>query len=119
MSIIAKYIRLSVDDGITESLSIPHQSMILDAHIDELDIPNATVIEFVDNGYTGTNMERPALQEMLDLVRSGRVNCIVVKDFSRFSRNALESGYYIEQVFPLYHIRFISVSDCVIIGLSK
>jgi len=64
-------------------------------------------------------MERPALQEMLDLVRSGRVNCIVVKDFSRFSRNALESGYYIEQVFPLYHIRFISVSDCVIIGLSK
>jgi DNA invertase Pin-like site-specific DNA recombinase len=56
-------------------------------------------------------MERPALQEMLDLVRSGRVHCIVVKDFSRFSRNALESGYYIEQVFPLYRIRFISVSD--------
>jgi len=110
-SVIAKYIRLSLDDGVTESLSIPHQHMILDAHIDELEIPNATVIEFVDNGYTGTNMERPALQDMLDLVRSGRVNCIVVKDFSRFSRNALESGYYIEQVFPLYHIRFISVSD--------
>ena len=109
--IIAKYIRLSLDDGITESLSIPHQHMILDAHVDELEIPNATVIEFVDNGYTGTNMERPALQEMLDLVRSGRVNCIVVKDFSRFSRNALESGYYIEQVFPLYRVRFISVSD--------
>ena len=109
--VIAKYIRLSLDDGITESLSIPHQHMLLDAHIDELEIPNATVIEFVDNGYTGTNMERPALQEMLDLVRSGRVNCIVVKDFSRFSRNALESGYYIEQVFPLYRVRFISVSD--------
>jgi DNA invertase Pin-like site-specific DNA recombinase len=109
--IIAKYIRLSLDDGITESLSIPNQHMILDAHIDELEISNASVIEFVDNGYTGTNMERPALQEMLDLVRSGRVNCIVVKDFSRFSRNALESGYYVEQVFPLYHIRFISVSD--------
>ncbi|MCL1842321.1 MAG: recombinase family protein [Defluviitaleaceae bacterium] len=110
-SVIAKYIRLSLDDGITESLSIPNQHMLLDAHIDELEIPNATVIEFVDNGYTGTNMERPALQEMLDLVRSGRINCIVVKDFSRFSRNALESGYYIEQIFPLYRIRFISVSD--------
>jgi len=109
--VIAKYIRLSMDDGISESLSIPHQHMILDAHIDELEIPNATVIEFVDNGYTGTNMERPALQEMLDLVRCGRVHCIVVKDFSRFSRNALESGYYVEQVFPLYKVRFISVSD--------
>jgi len=109
--VIAKYVRLSLDDGVTESLSIPNQHMILDAHIDELEIPNATVLEFVDNGYTGTNMERPALQEMLDMVRSGRVNCIVCKDFSRFSRNALESGYYIEQVFPLYHIRFISVSD--------
>ena len=108
---ISKYIRLSVDDGITESLSIANQHILLDAHIDDLQIPNATVIEFVDNGYTGTNMERPALQEMLSLVRSGRVNCIVVKDFSRFSRNALESGYYIEQVFPLYRIRFISVSD--------
>lgn len=109
--VIAKYIRLSVDDGISESLSIPHQHMILDAHIDELEIPNATVIEFVDNGYTGTNMERPKLQEVLDLVRCGRVHCIVVKDFSRFSRNALESGYYVEQVFPLYKVRFISVSD--------
>ena len=108
---IAKYLRLSLEDGITESLSIPHQRMLLDAHIDELEIPNATVLEFVDNGYSGTNMSRQALQEMLDLVRSGRVNCIVVKDFSRFSRNALESGYYIEQVFPLFQTRFISVSD--------
>jgi len=111
--VIAKYIRLSMDDGISDSLSIPHQHMLLDAHIDELEIPNpnTTVIEFVDNGYTGTNMERPALQEMLDLVRCGRVHCIVVKDFSRFSRNSLESGYFIEQVFPLYKVRFISVSD--------
>jgi DNA invertase Pin-like site-specific DNA recombinase len=109
--VYAKYIRLSLDDGVTESLSIPNQHMILDEHIDEMEIPNATVLEFVDNGFTGMNMERPALQEMLDLARSGRINCIIVKDFSRFSRNALESGYYIEQVFPLFQIRFISVSD--------
>ena len=109
--IIAKYIRLSIEDEKTESMSIPHQSLLLDRHIDELDIPNATVMEFVDNGHSGTNMERPAVQEMLDLVRGGRVNCIAVKDFSRFSRNAMDSGYFIEQVFPLYQVRFIAVDD--------
>jgi DNA invertase Pin-like site-specific DNA recombinase len=48
---------------------------------------------------------------MIDLVHCGRINCIVTKDFSRFARNEMESGYYIEQVFPLYRVRFISVSD--------
>ena len=109
--VIAKYMRLSLDDAVTKSFSIPHQRKLLDRHIDELDIPNATVLEFIDNGHSGTNLERPAMQELLDLVRCGKVNCIIVKDFSRFSRNALESGYYIEQVFPLYGIRFVSVDD--------
>jgi len=109
--VIAKYIRLSLDDEASESQSIPHQRLLLNKHIDELEIPNTEVLEFVDNGYTGTNMERPGVQEMLDLVRSGKVNCITVKDFSRFSRNSMDSGYFIEQVFPLYQVRFISVSD--------
>jgi DNA invertase Pin-like site-specific DNA recombinase len=109
--VIAKYLRLSIDDAVSESMSIPHQRLMLDEFIDELAIPNTTVIEFEDNGYTGTNLDRPAAQEMLDLVRCGRVNCIVVKDFSRFSRDSMESGYYVEQVFPLYGVRFISVSD--------
>jgi len=109
--VIAKYIRLSLDDAISESLSIPNQRLLLDKHIEELDLPNATVMEFVDNGYTGTNLERPAVQEMLELVRCGRVNCIIVKDFSRFSRDAMESGYYIEQVFPLYQVRFIAIGE--------
>jgi DNA invertase Pin-like site-specific DNA recombinase len=108
---IAKYIRLSLDDAVSDSLSIPNQRALLDRHIDSLDIPNAEVLEFVDNGYTGTNLQRPALQEMLDLAQSGRVNCILVKDFSRFARNEIESSYYVEQVFPIYRIRFISVSD--------
>lgn len=51
------------------------------------------------------------MQELLELVRNGRVNCIIVKDFSRFGRNAIETGYFIERVFPLYGIRFISLSD--------
>ena len=109
--VIAKYLRLSLDDAVSESMSIPHQRLMLDEFVDELNIHNATAIEFVDNGYTGTNLIRPGAQEMLDLVRCGKVNCIVVKDFSRFSRDSMESGYYIEQVFPLYGVRFISVSD--------
>jgi DNA invertase Pin-like site-specific DNA recombinase len=109
--VIAKYIRLSQDDAVSDSLSISHQRLILDSHIEELDIPNAEVIEFVDNGYTGTNTDRPGFQDMIDRVRCGRVNCIVTKDFSRFARNAIESGYYIEQVFPLFRIRFIAVNE--------
>ena len=61
--VIAKYIRLSIEDEKTESMSIPHQRLMLDRHIDDLDIPNATVLEFVDNGHSGTDMERPAVQE--------------------------------------------------------
>ena len=109
--IIAKYVRLSIEDEKTESMSITHQRLLLDMHIEALEIPYATVLEFVDNGHSGTNMERPAVQEMLDLVRAGRIQCIAVKDFSRFSRNMLDSGYFIEQVFPLYQVRFISVAD--------
>ena len=109
--VIAKYLRLSLDDNVTDSLSIPSQHLLLDEHIESLDIPNAKVLEFVDNGFTGTNLDRPAMQEMLDLVGAGKVNCIITKDLSRFSRSNIESGYYIEQVFPLYSIRFIAVSD--------
>jgi DNA invertase Pin-like site-specific DNA recombinase len=108
---IAKYLRLSVEDERSESLSIPNQRKILNRHLESLDIPNAEFTEFVDNGYTGTNMERPAMQELLELVRGGRIQVIAVKDFSRFSRSSLDSGYFIEQVFPLYGVRFISVSD--------
>jgi predicted site-specific integrase-resolvase len=109
--IIAEYIRLSVDDNITESLSISNQKAILDKFIDDLEIPNIEVIVKIDNGYSGTNMERPAVQELLELVRSGGVNMICVKDFSRFSRSAMDSGYFIEQVFPLYGVRFVAVGE--------
>ncbi|GHV41780.1 hypothetical protein FACS189490_09350 [Clostridia bacterium] len=108
---IAKYLRLSIEDEKTESLSIPNQRQIIDRYIDELDIPNVEILEFCDNGHSGTNMERPAVQEMLELVRSGKIQCLIIKDFSRFSRSALDSGYFIEQVFPLYGVRFISISD--------
>ena len=108
--IIAKYIRLSLDDAQTDSMSLGHQRLLLDKHIADSDL-TGPVREFVDNGFSGLNFERPAVQELLELVKDGSVGCILVKDFSRFGRNAIETGYFIERVFPLYRVRFISVSD--------
>ena len=108
---IAKYIRLSIEDAKTESLSIENQRLELDRYIDAMDIPSTEVLEFVDNGYSGTNFERPAVQELLELVRQGRVNCIAIKDLSRFGRNMVDTGYYIECVFPLFRVRLIAISD--------
>jgi DNA invertase Pin-like site-specific DNA recombinase len=100
-----------MDDIKSESLSIVNQHNLLDRFIETMDKEDAEVLEFVDNGYSGTNFERPAMQELLTLVQQNRINCIIVKDFSRFGRNSIEAGYLLEMVFPVFHIRFISVSD--------
>ena len=109
--VIAQYLRFSLDDSKSDSMSIENQRTIVSKYIETLDIPDAQIMEFVDNGYSGTNFERPAVQQLLELVREGKVHCIIVKDFSRFGRNAIESGYFIERVFPLFRTRFISVTD--------
>lgn len=110
--VIALYIRLSLEDTKTESLSIPNQKLILREKAMSLpEWENCEILEFVDNGHTGTNFERPAVQELLTMVQAGKIDCIIVKDLSRFGRNSIETGYFIERVFPLYHTRFISVSD--------
>lgn len=110
--VIALYIRLSAEDSKVGSFSIENQKRVLHQYADAMeDIPNAEVLEFVDNGYSGTNFERPAVQELLDKVREGAVNCIIVKDFTRFGRNSIEVGYFMERVFPLYGVRFISLND--------
>lgn len=110
--VIAKYIRLSLEDVKYDSLSIENQRLVIDAHIAEMpESDNAEILEFVDNGYSGTNFERPEVQRLIELVRSNRVDCIIVKDFSRFGRNSIETGYFIERVFPLFHTRFIAIGD--------
>lgn len=94
---IALYIRLSIEDSKTESLSIHNQRLALRKHAETLlDTNDYEILEFVDNGYSGTNFERPSVQELLELVRTFKINCIIVKDFSRFGRNSLEVGYFIE-----------------------
>ena len=112
MNKIALYIRLSLEDEKYDSLSVENQQKILREKAMSLpEFAACEIEEFIDNGHTGTNFERPAVQRLLDMVRSGEVCCILVKDFSRFGRNSIETGYFIQKVFPLYHVRFISVSD--------
>lgn len=80
--VIALYIRLSVEDFKTESLSIPNQKLILCEKAMSLpEWDNSEILEFIDNGHTGTNFERPAVQELLTMVQAGKINCIIVKDY--------------------------------------
>ena len=110
--VVALYIRLSIEDIKVESMSIDNQKLALHKRADAMeDFCNAEIVEYIDNGYSGTNFERPAVQELIDAVRAGKVNCIIVKDFSRFGRNSIEVGYFMERVFPLYGVRFISIND--------
>ena len=83
------------------SFSIENQKHALHQYVDAMeDVGDVEVLEFVDNGYTGTHFERPSFQEMLDLVREGQIHCVIVKDFTRFGRNSIEVGYFMEKVFP-------------------
>lgn len=109
---IAIYIRLSKesDKYMEESNSITMQRILLQNYV-EKNFAEYTLSEFVDDGYTGTNFNRPGIQKLLDMVKDSRIDCIVVKDFSRFARDYIELGSYLEQIFPFMKVRFISVND--------
>jgi len=110
--VIALYMRLSLDDGYGESESIANQRKLLNHYISCRDeFAGCEVLEFADDGYTGTNFNRPAVTDMLNQVKNGKINCVVVKDFSRFGRTHIEVGDYIEQIFPFLGVRFISVNN--------
>ena len=63
----------------------------------------------IDNVFSGTNFDRPEFVRMIEAVKSGKIQCVVVKDLSRFGRDYLETGYYIETIFPLLNVRFIAI----------
>ena len=116
--IVAKYLRLSSEDddlnqtGKLESNSISNQRDLLDYFIARApDFAGATVIEFCDDGWSGKNFERPAFQDMIAQAQKGGINCILVKDMSRFGRDYLVVGNYISRVFPFLGVRFIAVND--------
>lgn len=115
---LAKYIRLSTADEAVkygdkvESNSVTHQRMLLDRYIQShSEFSGCTVLEFQDDGHSGTNLERPGIRALLDAAHRRKIDCIIVKDLSRFARDHLISGHYLEQVFPTLGVRFISVND--------
>lgn len=105
------YIRLSREDGDkAESESVSSQRAILERFISAH--PEINLYDnYIDDGWSGTDFNRPAFQRMLADITGKRVNCVIVKDLSRFGRNYVEAGKYLETVFPLFNIRFISVND--------
>ncbi len=111
------YIRLSLEDESVakgekiESGSIASQRLCIGEYAKKHTDVSSDLVEFVDDGYSGTNMERPAMQRLLQLVTMGRVRTIIVRDLSRFARNYLEAGHYLEHVFPAYDVRVISIND--------
>ena len=118
---IGLYLRLSDEDGreFRESNSITSQRDILKNYVrSHREFADYYMAEFCDDGYSGTNFARPGVQKLLDQVRAGVISVIMVKDFSRFGRNYIEVGNYLEQVFPFLGIRFISVNDGFDSGVS-
>ena len=116
---IAIYLRLSLEDVDKrtnkikdESNSIASQRMLINRHLDQnpllCDLPR---IEFCDDGFSGTNFDRPDFAKMIEYAKHGEISCIVVKDLSRFGRDYLEVGDYLEHIFPFLGIRFKSIND--------
>ena len=106
------YLRLSKDDEKAgDSLSIENQRLILQKYVAEQGWE--LVDEYVDDGYSGTNFDRPDVQRLLEDAKNGRIDIIIVKDLSRFGRNYIQVGQYVDYIFPMYNIRFIALSDNV------
>ena len=108
---VGGYVRLSVEDsGKPGTDTIEEQKSLIVGYIEEhADL--RLVRLYCDNGHTGTNFERPAFDQLMNDIRAGKIDCIVVKDLSRFGRNYLETGNYLERVFPYIDVRFIAVTD--------
>ncbi len=112
-----EYLRLSKEDGdvedgnVEESCSIGSQRKCIRQFLHRIGYDPLSFEEIVDDGYSGTSMNRPGMKKLLRLIEAGRIRTIIVRDLSRFARNYLEAGHYLEFVFPAYDIRFISVND--------
>ena len=114
MSKIALYIRLSVEDQVKdkESESIISQRMYLNDYLDQnAEFKHLERVEYVDDGYSGTNENRPSYQRLLEDVKSGQITNIIVKDMSRFLRDYITLGDYLENIFPFLGVRFIAIND--------
>ena len=116
--VIVLYLRISVEDGDNhengkdESNSVSNQRDLLLDYVKSLDeFADCQIIELCDDGYSGTNFERPAVKKLLHKAKAKEINCVIVKDFSRFGRDYLTVSDYVDQIFPFLGIRFISIND--------
>ena len=109
------YIRLSQEDKDkkyeSDSESVINQKELLRGYVKNNNFN--LVKEYVDDGYSGTDFDRPAFKEMLEDIKNKKINCVIVKDLSRFGRDHVMTGYYTETFFPENNIRFISISESV------
>ena len=109
-NIACMYLRLSREDGdSSESNSISNQRQIIKSYAKENDIKLS--YEYVDDGYSGSNFDRPHFKNMINDLNKGKFNIIIVKDLSRFGRDYIESGKYLQKIFPEKGVRFISIND--------
>ncbi|MDE7287449.1 MAG: recombinase family protein [Lachnospiraceae bacterium] len=117
---VALYMRLSreddkaIENGLVkdESNSISNQRKLLLGFLKRKpELADSPIVQYVDDGYSGTGFERPGFVEMMDEVKKGKIQCVIVKDFSRFGRDYIELGDYIEHIFPFMQVRFIAVND--------
>lgn len=115
---IIAYLRISSEDknlgknGKSESDSISNQRLIVQEYVkNHEDLQNCKVVELLDDGYSGTNFDRPGITQAISMLKQGEAQCIIVKDLSRFGRNYIDVGNFLEQVFPFLGVRFIAVND--------
>lgn len=111
---IAGYYRLSMEDDDTkeESNSITNQRLLIRRYLlEHPEFSHYEYCEFYDDGFSGTTMNRPGMQAMLEKIKKNEIQCVIVKDLSRFSRDYIELGDYMEQIFPFMGVRFISIAE--------
>ena len=105
------YLRLSKEDGDKEeSDSITNQKELIFDYLKSMEDIKIHEVR-VDDGYSGVNFNRPAFQQMLEDIKAGKVDCVITKDLSRFGRNHIEVGKYLEKIFPYLGVRFIAIND--------
>ena len=102
------YIRLSVLNGDSHG-SVENQKFMIEEWGRQHQIP--IMRYYIDNGFSGKRFDRPAFQEMLQDIRKGKIDCVVVKDLSRLGRDYITVGYYLEMFFPRENVRFVSIND--------
>ncbi len=111
---IAVYLRISTEDKYKqdESNSITNQRLIIQNFINKNnDLKNLNCVEYIDDGFSGTDFKRPSIQNLFEDIKKNKISCILVKDLSRFGRNYIEVSNYLENIFPYLNIRFISIND--------